>query len=138
MASVGAVRSTVTRKSWARSLVSSLRVAVPVKAHPPSSRVKVTVQSPLLSAVVVAVTPGSSVRQRVTVLPAENKGVRNRSDILSDRFLTPLFSLRQAINKGYKDAERLKKDPDLDPLHHSADSQKLLAELETGLHPGVK
>jgi serine/threonine-protein kinase len=39
-------------------------------------------------------------------------------------------ALRQAVAKGYKDADHLKKDPDLDPLRGRDDFQKLLAEVE--------
>jgi tetratricopeptide (TPR) repeat protein/serine/threonine protein kinase len=38
--------------------------------------------------------------------------------------------LRQAIRKGFKNAKKMKEDPDLDPLRPRADFQKLLAELE--------
>jgi tetratricopeptide (TPR) repeat protein len=38
--------------------------------------------------------------------------------------------LRQAIQKGYKDVARLKKDTDLDSLRQRPDFQQLLAELE--------
>jgi serine/threonine-protein kinase len=40
--------------------------------------------------------------------------------------------LRQAVAKGYKDIDHLKKDPDLDPLRGRDDFKKLLAELEAG------
>jgi hypothetical protein len=38
--------------------------------------------------------------------------------------------LRRAVDKGYKDAEQLKKDADLKLLRDHAEFQKLLAELE--------
>jgi hypothetical protein len=38
-------------------------------------------------------------------------------------------SLRQALAKGYKDAAKIQKDPDLDPLRGRDDFQKLLAGL---------
>jgi tetratricopeptide (TPR) repeat protein len=39
--------------------------------------------------------------------------------------------LRDAVAKGFRDAARMKKDPDLAPLRPRADFQKLLAELES-------
>jgi tetratricopeptide (TPR) repeat protein len=39
-------------------------------------------------------------------------------------------ALRQALAKGYQDAEHLKKDKDLDPLRSHEDFKKLLAELD--------
>jgi tetratricopeptide (TPR) repeat protein len=38
--------------------------------------------------------------------------------------------LREAVSKGYRDAARMKKDTDLDPLRQREDFQKLIAELE--------
>ncbi len=38
--------------------------------------------------------------------------------------------LKQAVAKGYKDIEHLKKDDDLKALRQREDFQKLLAELE--------
>jgi tetratricopeptide (TPR) repeat protein len=38
--------------------------------------------------------------------------------------------LRDAVSKGYKDVEHMKKDTDLDPLRQRADFQTLIAELE--------
>jgi tetratricopeptide (TPR) repeat protein len=38
-------------------------------------------------------------------------------------------ALRQALDKGFKDAERLQKDPDLDPLRSRADFKELLDRL---------
>jgi serine/threonine-protein kinase len=46
-----------------------------------------------------------------------------------------LAALRQAVAKGYKDADHLKKDPDLDPLRGRDDFLKLLAELEAAARP---
>jgi hypothetical protein len=39
-------------------------------------------------------------------------------------------ALRQAVAKGYKDADHLKEDKDLDPLRGRDDFQKPLAEEE--------
>jgi serine/threonine-protein kinase len=41
-----------------------------------------------------------------------------------------LATLRQAVQKGYKDVANLKKDQDLDPLRSRDEFQKLVAELE--------
>jgi tetratricopeptide (TPR) repeat protein/tRNA A-37 threonylcarbamoyl transferase component Bud32 len=41
-----------------------------------------------------------------------------------------LALMRQAVAKGYKDVDRLKKDTDLDPLRKRDDFRRLLAELE--------
>jgi serine/threonine protein kinase/WD40 repeat protein/tetratricopeptide (TPR) repeat protein len=41
--------------------------------------------------------------------------------------------LRKAIEAGYKNAEHLKTDPDLEPLHDREDFQKLVAELEAAV-----
>jgi serine/threonine-protein kinase len=49
-----------------------------------------------------------------------------------------LAALRQAVARGYKDADHLKKDKDLDPLRGRDDFQKLLAELEAAAKPGQK
>jgi hypothetical protein len=38
--------------------------------------------------------------------------------------------LRDAVSKGYRDAAKLKKDTDLEPLRQREDFQKLVAELE--------
>lgn len=38
--------------------------------------------------------------------------------------------LRQAINHGFRQADAIRKDPDLEPLHQREDFEKLLAELE--------
>jgi hypothetical protein len=38
--------------------------------------------------------------------------------------------LRKAVQAGFKDADRLKKDTDLDPLDDREDFKKLIAELE--------
>ena len=38
--------------------------------------------------------------------------------------------LRDAVNKGFKDARHMKKNKDLDPLRQREDFKKLLAELE--------
>ncbi len=38
-------------------------------------------------------------------------------------------ALRLAVEQGYEDLARLKKDPDLDPLRERADFKRLLAEL---------
>ena len=38
--------------------------------------------------------------------------------------------LRQAVEKGYKNAAHMKKDTDLDPLRKREDFKKLVAELE--------
>ncbi|HEY1860927.1 MAG TPA: hypothetical protein VGG61_11260, partial [Gemmataceae bacterium] len=39
-------------------------------------------------------------------------------------------TLRQARAKGFKDAERMRKDAELDPVRQREDFQKLLSELE--------
>jgi tetratricopeptide (TPR) repeat protein len=44
--------------------------------------------------------------------------------------------LRQAVQGGFKDVTRLKKDPDLDALRPREDFQMLLTELDKGKHPG--
>jgi tetratricopeptide (TPR) repeat protein len=41
-----------------------------------------------------------------------------------------LAALRQAVDKGWKDAARLRQDPDLNPLHSRDDFRQLLADLE--------
>src|SRR5262249_49859203 len=38
--------------------------------------------------------------------------------------------LRDAVSKGFKDVQHMKKAPDLDPLRQREDFQKLIAELE--------
>ena len=38
--------------------------------------------------------------------------------------------LRDAVAKGYKDADHMKKDKDLDPLREREDFKKVVAELE--------
>jgi hypothetical protein len=43
---------------------------------------------------------------------------------------TAIYLVRQAIAKGYKDRERMKKDPDLASIRGREDFQKLLAELD--------
>jgi tetratricopeptide (TPR) repeat protein len=43
--------------------------------------------------------------------------------------------LRQAVQKGFKDVQQLKTDPDLAPLRAREDFQQLVAELEKQLHP---
>lgn len=43
---------------------------------------------------------------------------------------TAIYLVRQAIAKGYKDRERMKKDPDLASIRGREDCQKLLAELD--------
>ena len=40
--------------------------------------------------------------------------------------------LQKAVTAGWKDAARMRKDSDLDPLRERADFKKLLAELEEG------
>jgi tetratricopeptide (TPR) repeat protein len=49
-----------------------------------------------------------------------------------------LQALRQAVAKGYKDADHLKKDPDLDPLRGRDDFRKLLGEVEAAAKPEQK
>ena len=39
--------------------------------------------------------------------------------------------LREAINRGYKDADGLMADPDLEKLRPNSNSQQLVAELKT-------
>jgi serine/threonine-protein kinase len=52
---------------------------------------------------------------------------------LSDRYAARAVELlRQAVARGYKDVEHLKKDPDLDPLRGREDFKQLLAELQAG------
>jgi hypothetical protein len=52
---------------------------------------------------------------------------------LADRYAARAVELlRQAVAKGYKDLDYLKKDPDLGPLRGRDDCKKLLAELQTG------
>jgi hypothetical protein len=38
--------------------------------------------------------------------------------------------LRQAVDKGYKDAAHIKNDTDFDPIRNREDFKRLLAELE--------
>ncbi len=50
---------------------------------------------------------------------------------LQDQYLARAIELlRQAIGKGYKDIEHLKKDDDLKALRERDDFKKLLTELE--------
>jgi serine/threonine-protein kinase len=51
----------------------------------------------------------------------------DRSTAEADRAIQ---ALREAIAAGYQDAERLEKDPDLEPLRSRADFQQLVAELK--------
>jgi serine/threonine-protein kinase len=52
---------------------------------------------------------------------------------LADRYAARAVDLlRQAVAKGFKDVEHLKKDSDLDPLRGRDDFKKLVAELESG------
>jgi tetratricopeptide (TPR) repeat protein len=46
--------------------------------------------------------------------------------------------LRQALQKGFRDAAQLKKDTDLDPLRSREDFKKLLSELEKKAKAGTK
>ena len=41
-----------------------------------------------------------------------------------------MATLKQAVQNGYKNADHIKKDTDLDPLREREDFKKLLAELE--------
>ena len=50
----------------------------------------------------------------------------------ADRAMTPL---REAIAKGYKDIDHMKKDTDLDALRPCADFQTLMTELGTAREP---
>jgi serine/threonine protein kinase/tetratricopeptide (TPR) repeat protein len=53
-----------------------------------------------------------------------------RKDLAKSYADRAVEALRQAVAKGYKDADHLKKDPDLDPLRERDDFRQLLAELE--------
>jgi serine/threonine-protein kinase len=59
---------------------------------------------------------------------------RQQAQAYADRAMT---MLRQAVAKGYADADHMKQDTDLDSLRQRADFQKLLAEVEAtkGKHP---
>jgi tetratricopeptide (TPR) repeat protein len=46
--------------------------------------------------------------------------------------------LRQAVQRGYKDGEHMKKDTDLDPIRYREDFKKLVAELEAKGRPAGK
>ena len=45
--------------------------------------------------------------------------------------MTTLQYLREAINRGYKDADGLMADPDLEKLRPNSNFQQLVAELKT-------
>ncbi len=60
-----------------------------------------------------------------TTLPAEER--RRRTGSCSDR---AVGLLRQAVAEGYKDAKRLRQDPDLAPLRQREDFRALVAGLE--------
>jgi serine/threonine-protein kinase len=55
----------------------------------------------------------------------------NTSSLLAERYATrAMVLLRQAVQKGYKDAAHMKKDSDLDSLRPRADFRKLLQDLD--------
>jgi serine/threonine-protein kinase len=64
------------------------------------------------------------VDQRKAALTPKEKAQREKYADLA------METLRQAVANGYKDADHLKKDKDLDPLRSLSDFPKLLAELE--------
>jgi serine/threonine protein kinase/Flp pilus assembly protein TadD len=60
----------------------------------------------------------------------EKLSAAKRKELAKDYADRALAVLRQAVQKGYKDVARLKKDPDLDSLRQRDDFRRLLAELE--------
>ena len=55
-----------------------------------------------------------------------------RKKTLSPKRNYLMAMLRAAVATGYKDAEHMKKDKDLDPLRQREDFKKQLAELQAG------
>jgi hypothetical protein len=54
----------------------------------------------------------------------------NRQELVRSYADRAMVMLRQAIDKGYKDAAHIKKDTDLNPLRSLPEFEKLLKELE--------
>jgi hypothetical protein len=64
------------------------------------------------------------------VYSLSSAAVKNDAKLV-DRYATRAVELlRQAVAKGFKDAEHLKKDTDLDPLRSRDDYKQLLQELQ--------
>ena len=53
-----------------------------------------------------------------------------RQELARDYADRALVLLRQAVQHGFKDVDRLKKDPDLEPLRARGEFGKLVADLE--------
>ena len=78
-----------------------------------------------------------------TISPCVSRRERNRTllagqgeNILAGQLAAnhpddALQYLREAINRGYKDADGLMADPDLEKLHPNPNFQQLVAELKT-------
>jgi hypothetical protein len=54
----------------------------------------------------------------------------NRSQLAEEYAEQAMDLLREVVQRGFKDAEHMKKDPDLDPLRARDDFKKLMAVLE--------
>jgi hypothetical protein len=57
-------------------------------------------------------------------------GEANRKELAQKYADRALALVRQAIARGFKDAERMQKDPRLEPLRTREEFKKLLAKLE--------
>jgi serine/threonine-protein kinase len=64
--------------------------------------------------------------------------VAKRKEAAQDYANRAMAGLRQAVDKGFKDAANMKKDKDLDPLRARADFQQLLADLDKKASPSAK
>jgi serine/threonine-protein kinase len=70
------------------------------------------------------------------VCSLSSAGVKNDAK-LADRYATRAVELlRQAVAKGWKDIDHLKKDTDLDPLRSRDDYKQLMKEMEPKPKPG--
>src|SRR5262249_45275541 len=65
----------------------------------------------------------------------ERLSVERRPELADSYAERAVGSLRQAVAKGYKDLEALKKQPDLEPLRSREDFKAVAAALEKGREP---
>lgn len=72
----------------------------------------------------------------VRLAPKDSKlSERQRRKVAADYAARAVDRLRQAVAPGFKDAEHMKKDKDLDPLRGRRDFHKVLGELEGKMAP---